>query len=195
MKRAKTWRNVVMLAFLLAGGSVFAQFDGFFTGYYAPSKWTTVLANNPQYQSTAFAQRQQGDKQLLISGAVSTQTTAQAPASIIDYTIVLDGTGLQPIAFGYLFNGVADGYDKAQLIYDNGSGLQAVAALSTTIGVQLVYNTLFQAGRTFGFRVYSNNDNVANTLVIVPIPEPSALTFLGLGLGALFWRLRRSGRR
>jgi hypothetical protein len=183
-----------MLAFFLAGTAAFAQFEGDFTGYYAPSKWTTVLAGNAQYQNTASAVRQQGDKLLLISGAVSAQPTPQLPASVIDYTITLDGTGLQPVAFSCLFTGAADGYDLAQLIYDSGSGFQVIANFSTLIGIQQAYIGQLQGGRPFGFRVYSNNDNVADTLVITVIPEPSTLALLGLGAGALVWRLRRMGR-
>ena len=187
-------RSAVVLAFLLASSSVFAQFAGEFTGYYAPSKWTTVLAGNAQYQNTATVQRYQGDKLLLMSGAVSAQTTPQLPASVVDYTATLAGTGLQPVVFSYLFTGAADGYDLAQLIYDSGSGFQVIANFSTLIGVQQAYIGQLQGGSSFGFRLYSNNDNVAATLAISVVPEPSALALLGLGLGALLSRLRRMGR-
>ncbi len=191
MNLTKARWGAMVLAILLASPPVFAQFGGDFTGYYAPSKWSTVLTNNPQFQNTASVKRDQGSKLLTIAGAVSTQTTPQPPASIIDFTIVLEGTGLQPVFFGYVFTGSADGYDAAQLIYDSGSGLQAIASLSALIGVQQSYSAQLQGGRTFGFRVYSNNDNVANTLVISAVPEPSTLTFLSLGAGALWLRLRR----
>ena len=62
MTRANKRRSAVVLAFFLASSSLFAQFAGEFTGYYAPSKWTTVLAGNAQYQNTAFAERQQDNK-------------------------------------------------------------------------------------------------------------------------------------
>jgi len=122
---------------------------------------------------------------------VSAQTTPQPPPSIIDFTINLAGTGLQPVAFSYIFTGAADGYDLAQLIYDSGSGFQVIASLSALIGSQNAYFGQLQGGQRFGFRVYSNNDRVADTLVISAIPEPSALTLLGFGLGGLVWRLRR----
>jgi hypothetical protein len=189
--RANKRRSAVVLAFFLASFSLFAQFGGEFTGYYAPSKWTTVLAGNAQYQNTASAERQQGNKLLLVSGAVSAQPTPQLPASIIDYTIALAGTGLQPVVFSCLFTGAADGYDLAQLIYDSGSGFQVIVNFSTLIGSQQAYIGQLQGGRPFGFRVYSNNDNVADTLVISVVPEPSVLSLLGLGVGTLLWRLRR----
>jgi hypothetical protein len=69
-----------------------------------------------------------------------------------------------------------------------------VTSLSTLLnGTQQFYgsSTTFQGGHTFGFRVSSNNDNLADFLVISAVPEPSTLTFLGLGLSALFWKLRR----
>ena len=191
MNLTKARSGAMLLAFLFASPAAFAQFTGDFTGYYAPSKWTTVYTNNPQYQNTASVRRDQGNKLVTITGAVGAQTTPQTPASIIDYTIVLDGTGLQPVAFGYLFTGSADGYDKAQLIYDSGSGFQVVADLSAFTGVQHAYVGQLQGGRPFGLRVYSNNDNVADTLVISVAPEPSTFGLLGLGASALVWRLRR----
>jgi hypothetical protein len=193
MKRTKARRSAVLLTFLLASGTAFAQFDGFFTGYYAPSHWTTVLTNNAQFQHTANVQKQQNN--LLISGAFDAHQkdpiAPQPPVSIIDLTIVLEGTGLQPVAFGYLFTGAADGYDKAQLICDSGSGFQVVADLSTSIGIQRLYSGQLQGGSTFGFRVHSNNDRNAVTLVLSPIPEPSALVLLALGAGAVLRHLRR----
>jgi hypothetical protein len=32
----------------------FAQFSGYFSGYYAQAQWTTFVSRNPLYQTTAF---------------------------------------------------------------------------------------------------------------------------------------------
>jgi hypothetical protein len=195
MKRTDVARSAIVLAFLLAGTQGFAQFTGFFRGYYAAPHWTTALAGNPLYQDTATAERHGTPDNLLITGAVDAQQqigAPQPPASVIDFTIALDGTGLQPVSFAYVFTGAADGYDRAQLIYDSGSGFQVIADLSTAIGVVGTYSGQLTGGRAFGFRVYSNNDNVPDTLLISAIPEPSLLTFLGLGIAALLLRLRQA---
>ena len=182
--------GVVAGVLCLLGTSAFAQFSGYFSGYYAPANWTKLVSNNPLYQNTAFVNSLGAPGSLEIDGAVDSQqqiSTPQPPYSIIDYTIVLSGTGLQPVAFGFLFNGAADGADAAQFIYNS----VVVATLSTGIGVQHTYSGALQGGGTLDFRVYSNNDNLADMLVISAVPEPSTLTLLGLGAGALFWRLRR----
>ena len=170
-------------ALVLLGTPAFADFSGYFGGYYAPNNWATALSGNALYQNTATVVKGNAPLSLEIDGAVdATQqvTGPQLPTSIIDYTIVLNGTGLQPVAFAYLFNGAADAYDQAQLIYNNGSGIQVIATLSALIGVEQRYSGALQGGGTFGFRVYSNNDNLADTLVICAVPEPSTLTLLGL---------------
>ena len=156
------------------------------------------MYNNPLYQATAFVYSGNAPSSLQIDGAVNSQgqtSTPYPPVSIIDYTIVLSGSGLQPIAFNYSFSGLADGYDGATLLYDNGSGLLLevgnLATLLNNTPQSYFNNTSFQGGHTFGFRVYSNNDNLADTLTISAIPEPSSFTFLSLGLSALFWKLRR----
>ena len=128
---------------------------------------------------------------LVIGGAVGQASTAQLPVSIIDYTSVLAGTGLEPVAFYYFFTGAAGGNDAAQLIYNNGSGFQVVANLSGLFDVEQTYSGQLQGGGTFGFRLFSNNDNIADTLTICAVPEPSTPTFLGLGVSALLWKLRR----
>ena len=201
MKQTKTSAGAIALALFIAAVSAFAvppeTFTGSFSGYYAPVKWTSARYNHAAYDYTAFVYTGNAPASLEIDGAVDSQqqvSASQPPVSIIDYFIVLDGTGLQPVAFNYSFTGAADGYDAAALIYDNGSGFQVVTSLSTLLnGTQQSYfnNTSFQGGQRFGFRVYSNNDNLPDALVISVVPEPSTLTFLGLGVGALFWKLRR----
>jgi hypothetical protein len=194
MKRHRAGSSLVAASLLVAGNSALAQFSGYFSGYYAPANWTSHVYNNPTYQRTAQVVTSYAPGSLVIDGAVDALgqvSSAQLPASIIDYTIVLQGTGLEPVAFHYLFNGLADGYDAAQLIYNNGSGFQVVANLSSVIGVEQTYSGQLQGGGTIGFRVYSNNDNNADVLTLCAVPEPSTLTFLGLGAGALGWKLRR----
>jgi hypothetical protein len=198
MKRQRAVFGLMGAAILLVANSALAQFSGFFSGYYAPANWTKTVWNNPLYQNTAFIYTGNAPSSLEIDGAVnSTQQNGvpTLPVSAIDYTITLSGSGLQPVAFIYSFAGLAvGGYDAAYLIYNNGSGLVEVANLSTLLnGSQQSYfnNTSFQGGRTFGFRVYSNNDNLPDTLVISAVPEPSTLTFLTLGAGALLWNWRR----
>ena len=201
MKQTKMSASAIALAFLVAGVSAFAvppeTFTGYFSGYYAPANWTSARYNHAPFDSTAFVYTGNAPASLEIDGAVDAQqqvSAPQPPVSIIDYFIVLDGTGLQPVAFNYSFTGAADGFDAAALIYDNGSGFQVVTSLSTLLnGTQQSYlnNTSFQGGQRFGFRVYSNNDNLADALVISAVPEPSTLTFLSLGVGALLWNVRR----
>ena len=196
MKRSWAVFCSIAAALLLSGisASALSQFSGYFSGYYAPANWTKVVSNNPLYQNTAFINAGNAPQSLEIDGAVDAlqqTSTPQLPPSIVDYTIVLGGSGLQPVAFGYLFNGAADAYDSAQLIYKDGSGVQVAAILSSVIGSQQTFAGSLQGGWTFGFRVYSNNDNLADSLVISAIPEPSALAFLGLGAGALLFKLRR----
>jgi hypothetical protein len=196
MKRSEAACSLVAAVLLFAGSSACASpgFTGFFSGYYAPAKWTTFVSGNPLYQNTASVNVSSAPQSIEISGAVDapqTIRTPEPPASVIDYTIALNGNGLAQVAFSYLFSGLSDGYDAAQLIYDDGSGFQVVANLSTLIGVQQTYSGQLQGPGTFGFRVYSNNDNLADTLIISVVPEPSALTLLGLGSGALWLSLRR----
>jgi hypothetical protein len=176
---------------LVAGNSALGQFSGYFSGYYAPANWTTFVTGNPSYQNTASGNASYAPSSLVIEGAVGPKGTEQLPVSVIDYTIVLNGTGLQPVAFNYLFTGEAGGNDAAQLIYNNGSGVQVIANLSAAIGIEQTYIGQLQGGGTFGFQVDSNNENSADTLTICPVPEPSTLTFLGLGVSALWWNLRR----
>ena len=195
MKRVKTSIVVIALSVLFVGSPAFAQFSGYFSGYYAPANWTTAVSGNVNFQSTARVFPANAPQSIEIDGAVDANQqirAAQPPASIIDYSIVLQGAGLQPVAFGYLFNNaLADGYDAAQLIYYNGSGVQVTASLSGSIGVQQTYSGQALGGQIIDFRVYSNNDNVADTLTISVVPEPSTLSLLGFGVGALLWRLRR----
>ena len=194
MKKYQAGFSLVAVALLLATNSAVAQFSGYFNGYYAPANWTRFVSNNPLYQDSGFIYTVNAPDSLEIDGAVSAlqqSNIAQPPVSIIDYSILLSGSGLQPIAFGYLFYGLADGYDSAELIYYNGSGAQVTASLSAVIGVQQTYSGQAMGGSTFDFRVYSNNDNLADRLIISAVPEPSTLTILGLGVSALLWKPRR----
>jgi hypothetical protein len=195
MKNPRAAIGLIGAAFLLAGSCALAQFSGYFNGYYAPGNWASSVYGNALYQNTAYVYIGGAPGSLEIDGAVDAQqqiSQPQPPVSVIDYTIVLSGSGLQPVAFKYGFTGKADGYDAAALIYDSGSGLQVVTSLSTLLnGVQQSYSGSFQAGHAFGFRVYSNNDNVADRLVISPIPEPSTFTLAALGAGAFLLRAIR----
>jgi hypothetical protein len=196
MKPTKAVVALLVAGFLLPASSVFGQFSGYFGGYYAPANWTATVYNNPLYDNTAFVDTSGVPNTLEIDGAVDAQhqvSNPQPPASIIDYTIVLAGSGLQPVAFNYRFTGTNDGYDSAALLYDPGTGLQVVAVVNTFDGSLQSYfnNTSFLGGHTFGFRVYSNNDNVADVLQIIAVPEPSSVALLTLGGGALLWRHRR----
>jgi hypothetical protein len=182
-------------ALVLAATPALAQFSGYFSDYYAPVNWTRYVYNNLAFQSTALVNTGNAPKGIEIDGAVDAQqqaSTAQAPASAIEYTIKLSGTGLQPVTFGYLFTGLADGYDSAQLIYNGGSGFQVIASLSALMGVQQTYTGSLQGGGTFGFRVLSNNDNNADILRITAVPEPSTFALIGLGAAVL---LLKRGRR
>jgi hypothetical protein len=198
MKRQWAAIGLTSVVLSLAPGSAWAQFSGYFSGYYAPVNWTRYVWNNPSYDNTAFVYTGNAPSSLEVDGAVnSTQQNGvpTLPVSVIDYYITLSGSGLQPIAFIYSFSGLAaGGYDAAYLIYNNGSGFQEVANLSTLLdGTQKSYSGSFQAGagRTFGFRVYSNNDNLPDALIISAVPEPSTLSFLILGAGTLLWNWRR----
>jgi hypothetical protein len=184
------------MGLLLISSSAFGSFSGYFSGYYAPENWTRYVYNNPVCQDTAYVNTGNTPNSLIVVGAVdSQQSGSPLPVSIIDYTIVLDGSGLQPVAFNFAFFGLSSGgYDSAALIYEQGSKLKVVASLSALLdGTQQSYfnNTSFQGGHVFGFRVYSNNDSTPDTLRICAVPEPSGLTCLTLGVGALWWRLRR----
>ena len=194
MKIYKAALGAIAAASLLAGTSAFGGFSGYFSGYYAPGNWASPVYNNPLYDTTAFVYSGSAPASVQIDGAVDANqqvSQEQPPASIIDYTIVLNGTGTQPVAFKYLFfreNGPA-GLDAAALIYDGA----VVASLDTLVGTVQTYvnNNTFQGGHTIGFRVYSDNDNFADYLQISAVPEPSTLTFMGLGVSALLWKLRR----
>jgi hypothetical protein len=195
MKTVKTCFRAIALSVLLFGSSAFAQFSGYFGGYYAPANWSSRVYGNSLYESTAFVYTGGAPGSLEIDGAVNSQGqvgTPNPPASTIDYTIVLPGSGLQLVTFNYSFTGLADGYDSASIIY-NGT---VVASLSTLMnGTQQTYfnNTTFFANgvNTFGFRVNSNNDSLADALIISAVPEPSAFSLLGLGAAALLWIRRR----
>ncbi len=193
----KPTRAVVALlaaGFLLSASSVFAQFSGFFSGYYAPANWTSTKYNNALYDSTAFVYTGLVPNSLEIDGAVDSQQQGQnpqPPASIIDYTITLAGSGLQPVTFNYSFTGINDGYDSAALLYDSGSGLQVIAVVTNFTGTTFTYSTSLLGGHTFGFRVYSNNDPNADALVITAVPEPSTVALITLGGVAVAWKARR----
>ncbi len=198
MKRRNPGPSAIAMGLLLISASAFGQFSGYFSGYYAPENWTKYVYNNPAYQDTAYVNTGNAPNCLSLVGAVNSQQQAsgtQLPVSIIEYTIVVSGTGLQPVAFNYAFFGLLDGgYDSAALIYEKGNGLKVVANLSTLLdGTQQSYfnNTTFQGGHVFGFRLYSNNDNMPDSLRICAVPEPSIVTCLSLGIAALWWRLRR----
>ncbi len=196
MKLTKAAVALLATGFCLSASSVFAQFSGYFGGYYAPANWTSTVYNNPLYQNTAFVFTGGAPNSLQIEGAVDSQhqtSTPQPPVSIIDYTIVLSGSGLQPVQFNYAFTGTNDGYDSAALIYDSGSGLQVVAIVNTYDGSIQSYfnNTSFLGGHTIGFRVYSNNDSTPDVLQIIAVPEPSSAALLALGGGAFIWNRRR----
>jgi hypothetical protein len=185
---------LVAAALLIAGNSALAQFSGYFSGYYAPANWTKLVSNNASYDNSGYVYTGGAPGSIEIDGAVSAMqqsSSAQLPVSIIDYRIVLQGSGLEPVAFGYIFYGLADGYDAAQLLYYNASGAQVAASLSTVLGVHQTFNGQALGGHTLDFQVYSNNDNAADRLIICGVPEPSTLTFLALGVGALLWTQRR----
>jgi hypothetical protein len=185
---------VALLAagFLLPASSVFGQFSGNFSGYYAPANWTEATYNNPTYDTTAFVDISGAPNSVSISGAVDSQqqvSTPQPPVSIIDYSIALSGTGLVPVQFNYRFTGTNDGYDSAELLY-NGTVVGTVGTFDGSL--QSYFNdTTFFGGGTLTFRVFSNNDNVADVLQIIAVPEPSSAALLALGGVALAWRNRR----
>jgi hypothetical protein len=198
MRRSQAAFELMAAVLLLAGSSAFAQFSGYFGDYYAPANWQSQRYGHSPTDSSAFVYDGNAPSSLTIEGAVNSQGQIginDPPASIIDYTIILAGSGLQPVAFIYSFFGKLDAYDSASLLYDNGSGLLLeVGNLATLLNdTQQSYfnNTSFMGGHRFGFRVSSNNDNDADRLTISAIPEPSTLTFLGFGLSALCWKLRR----
>ncbi len=198
MRPTKAAVAILVTGFLLSASSAFAQFSGYFGGYYAPANWSSSVYGNPLYDTTATVVTTGVPNSLEIDGAVDSQTqvsTPQPPASVIDYTITLSGTGLQPVAFYFSFTGVNDGYDTASLLYDSGSGLQVVASATNYTGTVLSYSGSFLGGHTIGFRVTSNNDNVADALQIFAVPEPSSVALFTLGGAALVWHRRRSGRR
>jgi len=195
MSKTKSRGGIAVAAFFLASSSAFAQFSGYFVGYYAPANWNTYMYNNTAYQGSADVDTSYAPGSLVMNGAFSTKSKAkkpQLPVSIVDYNIVLQGTGLEPILFNYLFTGAADGYDAAEFIYYNATGAQVVQSLSTVIGVEQTFSAQAMAGQTIDFRLISNNDHAPDQLTICQsVPEPSTLALLGLGTAALLWRARQ----
>jgi len=194
MKPSKAVVALLTAGFLLPAVPAFAQFSGYFAGYYAPTNWASSTYNNPTWAHTAFVYGGLAPNSLEIDGAVDSLQQVQSnqpPVSIIDYTIVLSGSGLQPVAFNYSFTGANDGLDGAAVIYGTGGSNAVFATLPITGGAVQTFSGTFMGGETIGFRVYSNNDNVADVLLITPVPEPSPVALAGLGGVALVWNARR----
>ena len=171
---------VTTVGFLTATAPCWADdFFGSFTGTYG-TDWTTLLSDNANVvdHSTAVFDI----TGLTMTGARSASLTPFDPPSVIDFTHSVVGTGPTVISFSSLFldENTAHPGDAVAFLR-NGAVLQDLSLE----GVQQAFSFTMNPGDTFGFRLSSDNDNIANILQVSQVPEP---TTVGLALvgGMLF---------
>lgn len=190
MKNRNFAFSLALAVLSLSTVGAFAQFSGVFSGYYAPSDWTIAVSGNPTYDNFAGVITTGAPDNVTIYGAFGFGTVPSTP-SIIDYSIVLSGSGPVEVSFSYTFFNPGFVQDKAEVL-DNG----VVVANLTAVNSQYYSNPgTFMGGQTLDFRVFSANVNQFDFLEIAPIPEPSTLTLAGLGGAALLFKLRRKTAR
>ena len=172
---------VAAVFFLTASAPCWADdFDGLFTGVYGTG-WSTLNGDNPtvlNHSSAVF-----DANGLTLSGATSASVTPFDPASQIDFTHLVVGSGPTTISFSSLFfdENTAHPGDGAAFI-ENGTVVQDLSE----VGVQQTFTFTMTPGDTFGFRLFSDNDNIADTLQITQtVPEPTSASLALVG-GLLF---------
>lgn len=189
MKTGKLVASVVLAVIFGSTAAALADFTGSFSGYYAPANWTIAVSGNPTYDNFAGVLTGGAPDNVTLYGAFGIGTVPSSP-SVIDYSIVLQGTGAETVSFSYTFFNPGFALDQAQVL-DDGS----VVADLTKVNSAIAITGIFQGGDTLDFRVYSVNVNQFDFLEIAPIPEPSTLALLGLGAVACFLPLRRKFAR
>jgi hypothetical protein len=191
MSNHKLISGLILAAGLFCAHSALADFDGSFSGSFAPVNWSTATSGNPTYQSTASVDTSQAPVSITIIGA-SGSSSPVMPLSVIDYSIPLPGTGPESVLFAYTFDVPNGSTSDAAQVFDNGL---VVGNLSPGSSQFSLTGTYF-GGDTLDLRVYSDNGAQPDTLnVFSPVPEPSTLALGGFA-GLMFVRhLRRKFAR
>lgn len=162
------------------------DFFGSFTGSYF-SGWTSFINDNPVVtDQSSFDLKSYA---LTLSGSASPSLTEVSPASVIDFTHAVVGTGPTTISFKSLFyaENTAHELDTAAFLV-NGSVMQDL----TFPGEDRTYTFVLNPGDIFGFRLTSDNDNTKDVLQITQVPEPGIVA-LG-ALAGLVWLGSRARR-
>jgi hypothetical protein len=182
----KSVKNILALAVLVSLPAYAEDFNGFFTGSYAGG-WTATINDNPGVSS--FSSFEQTTYNLTIRGATSSNPAGITPSSTLTFSHAVVGTGPTTVSFNSLFfaESLAHEADSADFLV-NGEVLRSLSDTTAEQNFSFVLNP----GDVFGFRLSSDNDQVANFLQIFPaaIPEPS-IAALGL-LGGLLLMVRRA---
>jgi hypothetical protein len=176
---------------LLSNTAVWAltppDFTGVFSGFYAPSAWTTTISGNTAYSAPPVVESAGAPNAVELIGAVGTGSVPQQP-SIIDYSIVLPGSAPVSVSFTYAFFSATGPSSFAQAqVLDNG----VTVATLTSSGSQFRLPNLFNGGDTLDLRLLSPVVNIPDILEIAPIPEPSTLALAGVSTAAFLVQLFR----
>ncbi len=160
------------------------DFTGVFSGFYAPTAWTTTITGNANYVAPPAVVTDGAPNAVQFIGAIGSGTYAQ-PATYLDYSIVLPGADPVNITFSYAYFDPVGSGDLAQIL-DNG----VVVANLNSSDSQFGLIGLYSGGDTFDIRLISDVVNLPNILEIAPIPEPSTYALAALSTAAFLLHLR-----